>query len=199
MNIEPSFAADTPIMRFRLGYQSDARIEEALDLSRRYGDEKQYGVRLSVQHAKGDTAINGANAADTSVGLGLDYDGDRARAGFYFGYQKQHIKHGRSIVYTGTATRVPDAPDADTNYAASFNSTALENEFGLLRGEFDLNPHWTTYAAVGANHTDEQGEYGSPTLVGNDGDAGIYRLGFRSKPIRSRVRPVFAGISTPAP
>lgn len=175
VNIEPKFAADTPITQFRLGYQSDSRIEEALDLSRRYGDRKQHGARLSVQHVKGDTAINGENAADTSVGL--DYNGGRARAGFYFGYQKQHIKHGRSVVYTGSATEIPDAPDADTNYAASFNSSELENEFGLLRGEFDLTRHWTTYAAIGANHADEQGEYGSPTLVGNDGDASIYRLG----------------------
>ena len=177
VNIEPKFAADAPITQFRLGYQSETRIEEALDLSRRYGKNKQYGARLSVQHDKGDTAIQGENAADTSVGLGLDYNGDRARAGFYFGYQKQHIKDGRSIVYIGTATHLPDAPDADTNYAAAFNSTELENEFGLLRGEFDLGSHWTTYAAIGANHTDEQGEYGSPTLIGNDGEASIYRLG----------------------
>lgn len=177
VNIEPKFANAEPLTQFRLGYQSDSQIEEALDVGRRYGDQKQYGARLSVQHAKGDTAIDGENAADTSVGLGLDYDGDRARAGLYFGYQKQHIKHGRSIVYLGTATEIPDAPDADTNYAASFNSTELENEFGLLRGEFDLTDHWTTYAAIGANHTEEQGEYGSPTLIGNDGSASVYRLG----------------------
>lgn len=176
VNLEPKRATDEAINRLRLGYASDSRLEQALDLGRRYGDNQQYGARLSVQHEKGDTAVGGENAANTSIGLGLDYRGDRARASFDFGYQKQHIKHGRNTVKVGTATKIPRAPDASTNYAPSFSTTKLENLYGMVRGEYDLTEHWTGYAAVGANSSDEQGQYGSPTLVGNDGSSTVTQL-----------------------
>ncbi|WP_233543999.1 TonB-dependent siderophore receptor [Salinisphaera sp. Q1T1-3] len=179
VNLEPKRAEDQPTRQFTLGYASDARFIQSFDLGQRFGDDKQFGARLNVRHEKGDTAIDGANLGDTSVGLGLDYRGERARLSFDFGYQRQHIKHGRSVVYTSglTGNEIPAPPDASTNYAPSFNSSELENEFGMLRGEFDITNHWTAYAAVGANHGKEDGQYGSPTVTNLNGDATVSRLG----------------------
>lgn len=177
VNLEPKRATDQPINRVRLGFQSDSQFEQAVDIGRRYGADDQYGARVNVEHSAGDTAIDGENASNVSVGVGLDYQGERARASLDFGYQKQEYKHGRNTVNIGSATRIPTAPDASTNYAPSFSSTDLEAIFGKVGGEYDLTDEWTAYAAVGANTSDEQGQYGSPTLVGNNGDATVTRLG----------------------
>lgn len=176
VNLEPKWATDAPITNLKLGYESDSQIDEEVDLGRRYGTDKQFGVRLDAQHAKGDTAINGENAADTSVGLGLDYRGKRARASLYFGYQHQHLKHFRSVIYTSAATEVPEPPDAETNYAPPYAATQLKTEFGLLRGSFDLTENWTAYAAVGANHSREDSDYAGLLLSDDNGNAGAYRI-----------------------
>ncbi len=69
------------------------------------------------------------------------------------------------MVFVGSGlTRVPHAPDADTNYAPNWTWTETEDTFGMSRAEYDLNDDWTLYAAAGAKHTRENGIYGSPTI-----------------------------------
>ncbi|WP_158583434.1 TonB-dependent siderophore receptor [Salinisphaera sp. Q1T1-3] len=176
VNLEPKWATDDPISRLKLGYASDSQFEQEVDVGRRFGKNQRFGVRLDAQHEKGDTALNDENAADTSVGLGLDYRGERARASAYFGYQRQHLKHFRSVIYTSNATEVPEPPDADTNYAPSYAQTELKTEFGLLRGSFDFTDHWTGYAAIGANHSREDSDYAGLLLQDDQGNAGAYRI-----------------------
>lgn len=182
VNLEPKRATDRPVTRLQFGYESDQQFEQSLDVGRRYGQDNQYGARVNVQHEDGDTAINGENANDTSAAIALDYRGDRARAALDFGYQRQHIAHGRSTVRVGDATTIPAAPDASTNYWPRFANTKLKSEFGMLSGEFDVTHDWTAYAAFGGSHSHESGDYGQPVLSVpgradyRDGDATVSRL-----------------------
>ncbi|WP_156962546.1 TonB-dependent receptor [Salinisphaera hydrothermalis] len=182
VNLEPKRATDKPITRLRLGYASDSQFEQSLDVGRRYGRNDQYGARLNVQHESGDTAINKENANDTSAAIALDYRGGRGHVALDFGYQRQHIDHGRSTVRVGDATTIPAAPDAETNYWPEFANTELKSEFGMLSGAFDITDDWTAYAAFGGNHSHESGDYGQPVLSSPDstgyqvGDATVSRL-----------------------
>lgn len=78
---------------------------------------------------------------------------------------------GRNSVLLGTAPHVPDAPSSATHYAPSWNSTNLEDTLGMLRAEYDLNENWTVYAAAGAKHSREMGQYSSVTLTDYLGNA----------------------------
>ncbi len=50
------------------------------------------------------------------IAIALDYRGERLRMSTDFGYQKERINSGRSVVYP-TGTQVPKAPSAKHNYA----------------------------------------------------------------------------------
>lgn len=125
---------------------------------------------MNLAQREGDTAIDNENQRTKLFALGLDYRGDRLRVSTDFGYQKQRINGNRNTVYLGSAlTDIPRAPDADHNYSQKWTSTDLEDTFGMARAEYDLSDHWTAYAAAGAKHTREVGDYSTPTLVNSAG------------------------------
>lgn len=172
INLQPKRAEDTPTRRFTTDISNNGRIGEHLDLGQRFGAENQFGVRMNLAQREGDTAIDNENQRTKLFALGLDYRGDRLRVSTDFGYQKQRINGNRNTVYLGSAlTDIPHAPDADHNYSQKWTSTDLEDTFGMARAEYDLSDHWTAYAAAGAKHTREVGNYSTPTLVNSAGAA----------------------------
>lgn len=171
VNLQPKRADDLPLRRFSTDISSDGRVGEHLDIGQRFGEDNQVGARVNLSQREGDTGIDDENQRSKLFTVGLDYRGDALRLSSDFVYQKQRINGGRNSVFLGTATHVPDAPSADTNYAPSWSSANLEDTLGMLRAEYDLNDNWTAYAAGGAKHTREMGRYSSVTLTDNSGNA----------------------------
>lgn len=173
VNIEPKRATDEPITRLSTGYTSDGYVESGLDAGRRFGDQNQFGARISVKRGRGDHAIDDEESADTSAILGLDYRGDRARASLDIGHQKNTIDGARSSVYVTDPAldHIPHAPSSDINYTPDWAETHLETTFGMLRGEYDITDNWTAFAAVGGNKTHEYLASPVPTLNDSNGSA----------------------------
>ncbi|VVN36209.1 Ferrichrome receptor FcuA [Pseudomonas fluorescens] len=171
VNLQPKRAGDVPLRRFTTDISDEGRLGQHLDLGQRFGEDNRFGVRVNLAQREGDTAIDKENQRSKLFAIGLDYRGDALRISGDFAYQKQRINAGRSSVNVGNATHLPDAPSADTNYAPKWGFSEIEDTFGMLRAEYDLNDNWTAYAAGGAKHTREVGRYNSTTLVGNNGSS----------------------------
>ncbi|WP_413727351.1 TonB-dependent receptor [Sodalis sp. RH19] len=176
VNVEPKRAGDEPLNRVSLDYTSKSQVGGGVDIARRYGDNNQFGVRINAAHREGGSAIDDEKRRLTMASIGLDYRGDRFRTSLDLGASKQTVHGGRSVVYLGNATKIPDAPSATNNYSQKWAYTDTENEFGMLRGEYDLTDSWTLYGAVGANHDHENGDYSSPTLSDDNGNGTMSRL-----------------------
>ncbi|MDH4573771.1 TonB-dependent receptor [Salinicola acroporae] len=173
VNIEPKHAGNEPMLKLSSGYRSDSYGEVGVDASRRFGDQKQWGARVSAVRGRGDTAIDDESQRDTSVVVGLDYRGERGRVLFDVGHQKSTLEGARSSIYTGAATEVPSVPDASSNYTPAFGGSALETNFGMVRGEYDLNNEWTAFAALGGNRTIENIASANPRLTDDNGNASV--------------------------
>ncbi|MDP1142340.1 TonB-dependent siderophore receptor, partial [Klebsiella pneumoniae] len=94
------------------------------------------------------TGVDDESQRSKLFSVGLDYRGDALRVSGDFVYQKQQVNGGRNSVFLGPGlTSIPKAPSADTNYAPKWATTSLEDTFGMLRGEYDLNDNWTAYVA----------------------------------------------------
>lgn len=171
VNLQPKRASDVPLRRFTTDINDEGRIGQHLDLGQRFGEDNRFGARVNLAQREGDTGIDHENQRAKLFAIGLDYRGDALRVSGDFAYQKQRVNGGRNSVNLGNTTHIPDAPSADTNYAQKWGFTEIEDTFGMLRAEYDLNDNWTAYAAGGAKHTREVGRYNSTTLVGNDGSS----------------------------
>src|SRR6187402_341561 len=169
INIAPKRATVDPITRIGVDYGSDGQIGATADIGRRFGTNNEFGVRVNAVSRNGGTAIDGENHRVNALAIGFDYTGDRLRVTTDLGYQKQTINGGRSTVFVGNV--VPKAPSAKTNYAQSWSGSQLEDTFGVVRAEYDITDWLTAYAAAGAHHGNEYGDYVSPTVSDAAGDA----------------------------
>lgn len=176
VNIEPKHATDAPINHLSVDYGAKSQVGGAIDLGRRFGDNNQFGVRVNMVHREGDTAIDNEKKRLTMGSIGLDYRGDRLRTSLDVGVTKQTIHGGRPVVYLGSATEIPSAPKASSNYGQKWAYTDMTNEFALMKAEYDLSDNWTVYGALGGNHDHEEGIYSSPTLSDNDGNTTASRM-----------------------
>ncbi|MDH1265794.1 TonB-dependent receptor [Pseudomonas sp. GD03944] len=181
VNIVPKRAEDDPTRRVTLDYASDSRVGGHIDLGQRFGEDNRFGVRVNMAKRDGESAVDGEHQHFSLFTVGLDYRGDRLRLSGDFGYQKQRINEGRSVVYLPTPipaglTKVPKVPDANDNYAQPWSWSQLEDTYGMLNAEYDLSDAWTGYLSVGSKYTRENGVYSSLYVSSLDGTATVGRL-----------------------
>jgi len=190
VNLVPKRAEDTPTRSVTLDYASDSQTGGHIDLGQRFGEDNRFGARVNLARHGGETAVDDENKSSQLIAVALDYRGDRLRVSTDFGYQKERINNGRSVVYL-TGTKVPGPPSAKDNYAQDWSWSELEDTYGMVNAEYDLNDNWTAYAAGGAKHTRENGQYSS-LYVGNDGSA---KVGFLYSPHDEDNKSAMAGLN----
>ncbi|MGK3115300.1 TonB-dependent receptor [Candidatus Pantoea formicae] len=176
INLEPKHADDTPLTRVGVDYTSGSQVGGTADIGRRFGDSNQFGVRFNAVNREGGTEVDGEKKRTTAASLGLDYRGDRLRTSLDVGYQKKTFHHTRNGINISGIDFIPDVPKNSSNYSQKWIFSDIESEFGLAKAEYDLTDQWTAYAALGAQHTHEVGNYGTPKVLNSEGDATIGRF-----------------------
>lgn len=151
INIVPKRAGETPLLQVTPSYYSDGQIGGHIDVGRRFGADNAVGARFNAAYRDGDTAIDRQRQELGVLALGLDYRGEALRLSADLGYQDQYTTAMRRPVTFAAGVRVPDAPDAASNYAQSWNFTENKNTYSALRGEYDLTDQLTAFGAVGGS------------------------------------------------
>ncbi|MDZ3991637.1 TonB-dependent receptor [Pseudomonas sp. Teo4] len=191
VNLVPKRAEDTPTRHVSLDYATGANVGGHLDLGKRFGEDNRFGARINLAQHDGGTGVHDEAQHSTLVAVALDYRGERLRLSTDFGYQKERINQGRAVIYP-TGSKVPHAPSARDNYSQDWTWSQLEDTYGMVNGEYDLNDNWTLYAGAGAKHTRENGEYSSLYVSDEDGTA---RGGFLYSPHDEDNKSAMAGLN----
>jgi iron complex outermembrane receptor protein len=174
INIAPKRAGDAPVTELTADYAGHGQAGGSVDVSRRFGADNAYGIRVNAVSRDGGTSIDDENRRIKALAVAFDYRGDAFRITADVGYQKQDIDGGRSVVYYSTV--IPRAPSARTNYSPRFASSMLEDTYAMVRAEYDFTPWLTAYVAAGGHHDNEFGDYASPAILDDAGTTSGYRL-----------------------
>lgn len=160
-NLVPKRAPDGDLNRLTAGFEGADEIYAAADLSRRFGQDDAWGVRLNLVSRAGEGAIEDQHSELRVLGLGVDRRGDRARFSADLGWQDNRIDAPRPSVTP--AGDIPEPPAADSNFAQPWTFTDEEQVFGAARGEFDLTDTVTAWAAFGGRNGKEHNVLANPT------------------------------------
>ncbi|NYZ24030.1 TonB-dependent receptor [Azospirillum oleiclasticum] len=170
VNLVPKRAEDEPLTRLTTSYLSDGQFGGHVDVGRRFGADKQFGVRFNGLYRDGDTAVDDQSQQMGLAVAGLDFRGERVRVSADLGYQKQKLDAPTLITYVGPGTPVPKAPDTSSNWFQPWSWVDIEDIFGAVRAEADLTSDWTAFAAVGARDTGFERLTYFPTVTNAAGD-----------------------------
>lgn len=149
VNLVPKRAADEPLTRLTTSFASDSSLGAHVDIGRRFGDNKEFGIRVNGAKLAGDTAIDGQSQNRGLGSIALDYRGERLRATLdaYNIVDKQ--SGGATLLTTFASSRIPSAPDPTINALPGAYSTSRSKAL-IGSVEFDFNEQWTGFAAIGA-------------------------------------------------
>ena len=152
INIVPKRAGDEPLTRFTTSYISDAQFGGHIDVSRRFGSDKQLGIRFNGLYRDGETPVDGAKLRKLGLAVtGVDYRGERVRLSVDLGYQKQRIQRRRWASPTSPpACRCRWAPGGRQQLVPALDLHGLRTDvFGVVQGRGTTSrPTWTIYGAA---------------------------------------------------
>ncbi len=170
INLIPKRAGDAPLTRATIGYASDATIYKAIDVSRRFGDAKEWGIRFNGAFSNGATPIDNQNLHLGVAALALDYRGERLRASLDLGYQELDFTSPLRNRMVAAGIRIPRAPDLTLNQQQPWEYRDSANQHLATRVEYDLTPDLTLYGTYGVSNFRQEYFGGVLTIFNARGD-----------------------------
>ncbi|WP_431205418.1 TonB-dependent receptor [Bradyrhizobium betae] len=186
VNLITKHAPDVDITQLTTTYVSKSQFGQQIDVGRRYGEHKEWGVRLNSTYSNGNTPWNRQNDEFGNVALGLDYRGDTVRAAVDIGYQADVLDSPLRFFSVGS-TVIPPAPKAGTNFQVPWAYYHPTDFFSTVKGEVDLTDWMTAYAAFGYHDSNINYAYPSPTITNLSAPPSTSQLGgLRSLPFTGK-------------
>lgn len=172
-NLVPKRAPDQDVNRLTVGYENQSEAYGAADFSRRFGEDRQFGVRVNAVRRDGNDSIDHEDRKLSMASIGADFRGQHARFSVDVGWQDHHIDAPRPSVTPSGA--VPAPPDAASNFAQPWTFTEERDVFGVARGEYDFGDEVKVWAATGVRDGTEHNILSNPTSDAN-GNTSAYRF-----------------------
>jgi len=151
INVIPKRAGSEPITQFTPTYSTNAQFGGHIDVGRRFGPDKEFGIRANAVYRNGNTPIDNQTLESRLFTLGVDYQGDGFRTSADFGYQYQDLTAPRRFPRLSPGLTVPSAPNNTTNYNYPWEFNTNEVLYGAVRGEVDIVENLTAFASLGGS------------------------------------------------
>jgi len=156
INIVSKRALDEPFTRLTPMFLSSGNYGLHLETSRRFGENKEWGVRFNGVGRNGEASIDDGNWRSGLGALSLDYRGERLRWTLDAISQNDDTRNFRpQMTIQNTVPFIPAPPDARSNW---YPGTMLRQRDNTIASgvEYDLTEWLTAYAGVG--YRDGSGE-----------------------------------------
>jgi iron complex outermembrane receptor protein len=181
INLITKQAPDYPITQLTTTYQSRSHFGTYVDVARRYGANKEFGVRFNGSYRNGRTQFDDQHDEFGNAVVNMDYRGERVRISADVGYQADSLDvPQRFLTIASTMKVVPPAPEAGSNYGMpSWSYWKPKDKFAMVQGEVDITDRITAYGAFGWHRSEIDFRYVSPTVNNTGGVGGWQAFPFR--------------------
>ncbi|MGZ0715567.1 TonB-dependent siderophore receptor [Pseudomonas palleroniana] len=181
INVVPKRSLDEDLTRYTASYAQDAHVANRIDVSRRFGDERRFGVRFNGGVQQGDTRVDAQSRAVDIGALSLDYQGDRLRTSLDLIAQQEQFDAASRPFLIAPGIKIPDAANGRTNVSQDWGWSKTRDKSALFSTEYDLSDTLTVFTHAGGGQSgvarlSEQ----TPTIINTAGDTssipGYYRF-----------------------
>ncbi|WP_050807031.1 TonB-dependent siderophore receptor [Acetonema longum] len=155
INLVPKRAGEEDITDFTTSYTSTSHLGGHIDLGRRFGENKEWGIRFNGVYEDGETAVDDQTKERLLGAVGVDYQSDKWRMSLDSYYSENSYDNGSSSMYY-LGSGYTKAPDGSTNAYRGTDGT-MENTGILLKGEYDVEDDLTAYFGIGTLSTKATG------------------------------------------
>ncbi len=176
INIVTKRAGNEPLTRLTTTYESKSIVGGHLDVGRRFGADKAWGLRFNGVYRQGDTTLDNGEQEFGFAALALDYRSDQLRWSVDAYAQKEEIESFRAqIGFHPDIKRIPAAP---SGHRAIYPGADLSTRDSTIasRLEYDLGPNVMLYASGGYHYGASEQDFPSARSFDAIDDAGNLRI-----------------------
>lgn len=149
INIVTKRAVDTPFVTVTPTFISSGSYGVNVDANRRFGDNKEWGVRVNGLLRNGEQSVDNGNIKTALGSLSLDYRSDRFRWALDAITQNDDTKNYRpQISFQPTISYIPRVPDARGNWYPGTKLKQRDNTVATY-AEYDITDWLTAYGGIG--------------------------------------------------
>ncbi|CAI8989410.1 TonB-dependent siderophore receptor [Pseudomonas serboccidentalis] len=171
INVVPKRSLDDDLTRFTASYGMSSQLGGHLDVSRRFGEERRFGVRLNGSTQLGDTAVDDQSRKVQIGALSLDYQGERLRTSLDWLNQEERFDAASRPFLIAPGVDIPPAANGRVNVSQAWGWSRTRDQSALLSGEYDLSDALTVFAHAGGGKSDvARMSDQTPTIVNAFGD-----------------------------
>lgn len=119
INILTKRAGKEDLNRYTLSFGGRSSWGHSIDISRRFGTNKEHGLRINAAYISGGTAIPGEDVTQKNIFINYDRTTDHGQSNLFFGH-RDTLAEGAQRYFdfsNQNITKMPKAPNNKNNYA----------------------------------------------------------------------------------
>ncbi len=188
INIVPKRATGPDLTQVSADYAVSSQLGGNLDVSRRFGAERQFGIRFNGNYRAGDTNLDNQSRNAGAGALALDYQGERLRATLDFIGQQEKITAPSRLLHIVAGIKVPDAANGRRNISQPWENSSIRDQSLLVRAEYDISDKLTWFIAGGGGRTRVARLFAiTPTIINEAGDIAVLDSNYKFNVARTTV------------
>ena len=175
VNMVSKRAENQDISKITQTFSGRGSFGEYIDVGRRFGNNKEWGIRINAQNLSGETAVNNEKLTARDLFINLDYKSDKSTTNLLTGYR--YVKHENGVrwfQYGNNVTSLPSAPDAAKNYSFAGQRMEYDTWLTTLNHEQKINDDWSAFFTGGFSRYDLYTNYNARSsaylITNNAGD-----------------------------
>lgn len=178
VNFVTKRAEEKDFNRFTATFSGKGMLGGYLDLSHRFGRNRDWGVRVNIEKVDGETAVDNQKVKSSSIYVNVDHRDERSKTNLFTGYRSNEILGGqRWFKLGGAVTKLPAVPDHSRDYAFDGMDKASYGWVLALNHEQKMNKDWKWFMNFGLLHNklnkNVMYEYSALTILNDNGDFNI--------------------------
>ena len=158
INARTKRASEHDFIKYKQTFSGHSSFGEYLDVSQRFGENREWGVRLNTEILNGETSVDEAEMKAKGIAINIDHKDEHSSTNLFANYRDLDVYNAVRWFKLATpssnpkapgVTGLPDAPDGSKNFAAAGTHKAGYGWFATLNHEQYMNDDWTLFANFG--------------------------------------------------
>ena len=155
ISVKSKVAPDEGVFDYTQTISGRGLFGEYIDYGQRFGENKEWGVRITTENLNGRTSVKGTKINGQGIFANIDRTTEKSKDNLFIGYRNMDIQGGlRWFILDSTVTKLPSVPKGSNDY--SFDGMVKSTEGWLMtyNHEQKINEHWDAFANFGMQRND---------------------------------------------
>lgn len=155
ISVKTKVAPDERVLDYTQTISGRGLWGEYLDYGERFGDKKEWGVRITTENLNGRTSVKGTKINGQGIFANIDHQTDHAKDNLFIGYRNMDIQGGiRWFMLDTSMNKLPNVPKGSNDY--SFDGMVKSTHGWLMtyNHEQKFNNHWDGFFNFGMQRND---------------------------------------------